>query len=318
MNPVLLTIVVPVFNREHLVERTLDSIKAQVYRPLHLIIVDNDSTDSTLSTVLQWCSQNSSDLFNVTVAVESKSGAASARNAGLNLVNTPWTMFFDSDDVMSPTHVSSIMQYLDKNPDMDIIGWDVVISSTDRHKSVKYFPDCPDVYNCIMDGTMSTQRYMARTNLFKLAGGWNESVGVWDDIELGSRLLQVPGVKIGRLIKNTPSVTVFAHDDSITGPSFSSRSESSERTLKIMGKFLPPELNYVIQLKRVILAANYYKEGNVKGAKGLYRQALGETYSPWNMWLMKMAYHYTRMGGRGAAKILRRFFVNEPDIDSES
>lgn len=316
MNPVLLTIVVPVFNREHLVERTLDSIKAQVYRPLNLIIVDNDSTDSTLSTVLQWCSQNSSDDFSVTVAVETRPGAPAARNSGLNIVTTPWTMFFDSDDVMAPDHISGIMSCLEKHPDSDLIGWDVAISTSDGAKSRKSFSSKPTLYNCIMDGTMATQRYLARTEVFRLVGGWNDSVKVWNDIELGSRLLQIPGLRIN-YIKRPPTVLIYAHDDSITGPSFSSRRREREYALSLMGKLIPPNLNYVIQLKRVILAANYYKERKSDIAKNLYRQALDETYSSWNRCLMKVAYHYTRLGGRGAAKLLRSFFVNESDIDPE-
>lgn len=316
MNAALLTIVVPVFNREHLVERTLDSIKAQTYRPLQLIIVDNDSTDSTLSTVLQWCSQNSSDDFCVTVAVETRPGAPAARNAGLNIVTTPWTMFFDSDDVMAPDHISGIMCYLENHPDLDLIGWDVTISYSDGSKSRKSFSSMPTLYNCIMDGTMATQRYMARTEVFRLVGGWNDSIRVWNDIELGSRLLQIPGLRIN-YIKRSPTVLIFAHNDSITGPSFSSRRKEREYALSWMCKFIPPNLNYVIQLKRVILAANYYKERKGDIANNLYRQAVNETYSSWNRWLMKLAYHYTRFGGRGAAKILRYFFANESDIDSE-
>ena len=42
-----MTVVVPVYNRAHLVERSLDSIYAQTYRPIALIVVDNGSSDST-------------------------------------------------------------------------------------------------------------------------------------------------------------------------------------------------------------------------------------------------------------------------------
>lgn len=315
MMPALLTIIVPVHNREHLVQRTLNSIYLQDYRPLKVIIVDNDSTDSTLSTILQWCSIYDSNNFRVTVAVESIPGAAAARNAGLRMVDTPWTMFFDSDDVMLHEHVSNAMMMVEKNPDVDLIGWDVDILYPKRLET-KRFSSKPSVYNCIMDGTMATQRYMARTVIFRAVGGWNDSVMVWNDIEIGTRILQFPGLKTLR-IKGIATVIICAHDDSITGPSFSSRSKEREYALKVMSNTVPPQLNYVIQLKRVILAANYYKEKNRQGAKKLYMEALSETYSAWNRCLMKVAYHYTRLGGRGAAKLLKRFFVNEPDIDSE-
>lgn len=316
MNPAQLTIVVPVYNREHLVERTLNSIKAQTYRPLNLIVVDNNSTDSTLSTILQWCSANNSEDFSVTVAMEPIPGAAAARNAGLRMVNTTWTMFFDSDDVMLPSHVSRIMNAIDNSPDVDLVGWDVFISFPDGSNSVKKFPEHTTLYNCIMDGTLSTQRYMAKTAIFNMVGGWNNSVRVWDDIELGSRLLQFPAIKIGRLL-GEPRVIIFARDDSITGPTFSSRAKGCEHALCIMEKVIPPHLNYIVQLKRAILAANYYKEKNAKMSRRLYIESLSNTNSLWNRWLMKAAYHYTRLGGRGAAKLLRRYFKDEPQTDKK-
>ena len=49
-----LSIVIPVKNREKLILRALDSVYNQSYRPIRLIVVDNDSTDGTLATVEKW------------------------------------------------------------------------------------------------------------------------------------------------------------------------------------------------------------------------------------------------------------------------
>ena len=49
-----MTVVVPVYNRAHLIRRCLDSIYAQTYRPLCVIVVDNASTDSTALAVEDW------------------------------------------------------------------------------------------------------------------------------------------------------------------------------------------------------------------------------------------------------------------------
>ena len=52
------SIVIPVKNRESLILRALDSVKAQTYRPLKIIVVDNASTDSTIQSVNIWASVN--------------------------------------------------------------------------------------------------------------------------------------------------------------------------------------------------------------------------------------------------------------------
>ncbi|MGN0223934.1 MAG: glycosyltransferase family 2 protein, partial [Muribaculaceae bacterium] len=49
-----LTIVIPVYNRATIVERTLASVAAQTLRPLSVVLVDNNSTDGTLSVLQRW------------------------------------------------------------------------------------------------------------------------------------------------------------------------------------------------------------------------------------------------------------------------
>ena len=53
----IVTIVVPVFNRSNLVVETLDSIACQTALP-SLIIVDNNSTDNTMSVITEWAQEN--------------------------------------------------------------------------------------------------------------------------------------------------------------------------------------------------------------------------------------------------------------------
>ena len=65
------SIVIPVYNRAAIVANTLDSIAKQTYRPIHLILVDNNSSDNSLEILNQWKNANETDDFTVTVATES-------------------------------------------------------------------------------------------------------------------------------------------------------------------------------------------------------------------------------------------------------
>ena len=96
-----ITIIVPVYNRAHLVGATLDSIAAQTLRPIHLVLVDNNSQDNTLKVLLDFKKRHQSDDFKVTVLQETRRGAAAARNCGLQEATTEWVVFFDSDDIMA-------------------------------------------------------------------------------------------------------------------------------------------------------------------------------------------------------------------------
>ena len=70
MEPSKIAIVVPVYNREKELVRTFASIVAQTYRPLHVVLVDNDSTDRSLALCQELKVRYESDDFAVTVAQE--------------------------------------------------------------------------------------------------------------------------------------------------------------------------------------------------------------------------------------------------------
>ncbi len=59
--PGLVSVVVPVFNREEKVIRTLGSVWSQTYRPIELIVVDDGSTDNTFEVLKNWGENHSRD-----------------------------------------------------------------------------------------------------------------------------------------------------------------------------------------------------------------------------------------------------------------
>ena len=120
-----MTIVVPVLNREATLQRTLDSISSQTARPLSVIIVDNGSTDNSRDIASRWMSRHKATDFDITLLDMPEKGVSKARNLGLREAVTPYIMFFDSDDTMSPHHVEDIMTEFAADPTLDIVGRDV-------------------------------------------------------------------------------------------------------------------------------------------------------------------------------------------------
>lgn len=307
MSDFQVSVIIPVYNRSKVVRRTLDSVKAQTYRPLKLILVDNASSDDSLFTLLHWSSQNQAEDFRVEVVSEEIEGAAAARNAGLAIADTPWVMFFDSDDYMHPEHISSAFDTLARNPYADIVGWDVNLHTLDDRVVRKRFADKDCLYSCIIDGTMATQRYMVRTSILMTAGGWNDSVRVWDDIELGARLLMLPSLEIVRR-QGEIYVDVYASEESITGTSYLDKCIRLEHALDVMARNLPDHSRYIVYLKGAILAGLYSREGGAGESDALMIKILDAEMSAKNRWLYKLAQSYTARGGRGAAKILKYLF----------
>ena len=291
----LLTVVIPVYNREEKVRRVLADLSAQTCRNFKVILVDNASTDGTLAVLRQWAAAQA---FDVKVLSEPRQGASAARQRGLDAVDTEWTLFFDSDDSMDAAHLQRVGRAIAKNGDAGLIGWDIEFYYIDGHRVVK--PFVASQYRSLFDGTMGTQRYCARTSVFRKAGGWDAAVGVWDDIELGARLLALRPKSVK--IQGRPTVKVFLGEDSISlRESVDHIREINlalDRIAATVGKKGADRCN----LKRVILAAN----SSSCFGYGIYRDVVDGADR--HRLLLRLAYRYTRRGGRGIARILRPFF----------
>lgn len=92
----LISIIVPVYNSEKYLTSCLDSIKAQSYENLQIILVDDGSTDSS-GKICDKFAKNDSRFI---VIHQANSGQASARNKGLSIATGGWIGFVDNDDIL--------------------------------------------------------------------------------------------------------------------------------------------------------------------------------------------------------------------------
>ena len=97
------TVGVPVFNEAAGIEATLRSILASRYRPLHVIVVDDGSTDGTAAIVRRL------GLPRVTLVVQANGGKADALNTGLRLVRTELVVLVDGDTVLELDAVAELV-----------------------------------------------------------------------------------------------------------------------------------------------------------------------------------------------------------------
>lgn len=302
-----LTIVIPVYNRADIVGRTLESVQRQTLRPLRVVLVDNNSTDHTPDVLREWKEHAEGPGFDITLITEPRQGAAAARARGLDEVTTPYTMFFDSDDIMAPGHAARALKAL-KETGADIVGWDVDFISHRGKPERRNFYDSDTLWHTLMHGSMATQRYAARTDLFRKAGNWDPEERGWDDIELGTRMLLLsPSVK---KIGGPVTVTVIGLKESITGEAFSPNARNWEASLDRIEQSLAMGGHPVeaVRLRRAHLAGLYSAEGSAEEALRLIIATVASEPSAFRRMLLRLACRYTSLGGRGVARILRPFF----------
>jgi glycosyltransferase involved in cell wall biosynthesis len=299
----IITIVIPVYNRAKRVQATLDSICRQTARPIDLVLVDNASTDNSLEVLEHWRDSVSADDFRVTILSEPTKGACAARNCGLAAVDSEWVMFFDSDDLMLPDHLERTISAIKANPEADIIGWNVRVNYADGSSIMRPFEPNDIAFHNLFHGTFATQRYCVRTALARKAGGWNNDVPAWNDIEFGARLL----AENPHIVHRGSDITVeyISHEDSISGVSYAHLRQKVEPSLQSITRTLPRDKQFWPDLKRVLLYATAAREGDTD-SKTLYNNVMQRTPSTRLRLIYSFAYNYTRHGGRGAARLLRR------------
>ncbi len=302
-----LTVIIPVYNRETLIVRTLDSVAAQTLRPQRLIVVDNASDDGTLRAVERWVAQKAAAAgIEATVLTERKPGASAARNRGLQEADTDWVMFFDSDDIMLPGHIERAMLTAASHPEADIVGWDVDLQLADGSRRRGRFVTQDMEWNNMVHAVMATQRYMARTSLFRLAGGWCEDAMVWNDWELGIRLLRLHP----KTVKAEGEATVVMHftPDSITGTR--RHADRCAQTLGIAENFLrrhgDRRLLRWLGYRRAVLAAECRQQGDSVASDAILSQALAAADASERL-AVRLTFLHARWLHRGAFFTYRLF-----------
>ena len=86
-----ISVVLPTWNRAHLVPKAIDSVLAQTWREFELIVVDDGSTDGTPARLAQYGDA-------IRVVRQENGGVATARNAGIAAARHDWVAFLDDDD----------------------------------------------------------------------------------------------------------------------------------------------------------------------------------------------------------------------------
>ncbi len=107
-NP-LVSVIIPVYNGEAFLRETLESVLAQTYHPLEIIVVDDGSTDGSVSLLHPYGDR-------ITLLQQANKGVAAARNAGIKHASGDYIALIDQDDIWEPQKTAQQAAYLDAHP----------------------------------------------------------------------------------------------------------------------------------------------------------------------------------------------------------
>ena len=107
------TAVITAHNAERYVSRAIDSALSQTFGPVHVIVVDDGSSDSTSDVVTAY------DDGVKLIRLPENNGPAVGRTTGLMKCTTEFVAFLDSDDYWLPEFVQETVAFLDAHPSQD-------------------------------------------------------------------------------------------------------------------------------------------------------------------------------------------------------
>lgn len=99
----LVSIIVPIYNVENYLLECLESLVAQTYENMEILLIDDGSTDHSREIARGFCEAHSN--YDIQLLLKENGGQSSARNVGVEQAKGTYFIFVDSDDIVSSTHV---------------------------------------------------------------------------------------------------------------------------------------------------------------------------------------------------------------------
>jgi glycosyltransferase involved in cell wall biosynthesis len=152
-NSPLVSVIIPVYNCDRYLAEAIESVLKQTYQPLEVIVIDDGSTDNSAEVARNF---GSSVLYHY----QTQSGAATARNFGIELAQGSFLAFLDADDFWIEDKLTRQMTVFDNEPDLDIVFGHVQnFHSPELDKAVKHKIYCPpELMPGYHPGTMLVKR----------------------------------------------------------------------------------------------------------------------------------------------------------------
>ncbi len=157
------SVILTVYNRELFLRRSIDSLTNQIFKNWELIAIDDGSTDNSLD-VLRSYEEN---FPNIKILHQENQRIAQSRNRGILLSSGKYITFLDSDDEYESSHLFKRIEYMNDNPEVDLLygGVNIIGSQFVRDK------DNPQNFihlsNCYIGGT-----FFGRRKVFIELGGF--------------------------------------------------------------------------------------------------------------------------------------------------
>lgn len=134
----MISVVIPLYNKAHMIMRTLASVLTQTYTEFEVIIVNDGSTDGGVEVIRSFTSDP-----RVKIIEQENQGVSAARNNGVACAKYDYIAFLDADDEWLPSYLEKLKEAIDLFPDSSMYGFpswhrDIMNGRTDNATLNRY------------------------------------------------------------------------------------------------------------------------------------------------------------------------------------
>ena len=282
----VVSVVIPAYNRVATICAAVESVLSQSYGDFEILVVDDGSSDGTMSALADMTDPRLRFLAN-----PCNMGVSAARNAGIRNARGTWVAFQDSDDEWMPRKLEKQMARIASlGPDcvgaycgMTIVGSPSILPS--EASSERYYPDETlgmregNILSALLRTSLiSTQTLVARRDMLTQIGGFDEALPALVDWDCVLRL-----ARIG------PFAFV---DESLMRQYFSENSITRSREKRAFARERIVEKNMDLFRQEPEILAKQYRSlagekrrlGNLSGARSAMRKALSARPLDFRLW----------------------------------
>lgn len=180
----MITVIIPVYNREKVIQKSINSVLKQSFSDIEVLIIDDGSSDNTLRII-----SDIKDKRIRLISLKNNSGATVARNIGLKEAKGEYIAFQDSDDYWFPNKLEEQIKFLDSE-DADLVACSMktidgekmsMVENLSIHGSRVYKEDL------FPQNFISTQTILAKKEVFRHYK-FDENISRYQDWDLVIRI----------------------------------------------------------------------------------------------------------------------------------
>ena len=206
-NPIQISVVIPLYNKEKAIVHTLETLLNQTISPCEVFVVDDGSTDNSLKVVQEYVRGLEIENCRLKIVHKENGGVSSARNRGIREAKGEFVALLDGDDLWEPTFLEEQIKLINDFPEAAMWGvntafikngitrkWEQGIGDGYRGYVVNYFGTKHNDLFC-------SSSVVIRREVFETVGYFDERISASEDLDMWYRIiLKFPVVFYGKVL----------------------------------------------------------------------------------------------------------------------